>query len=385
MSVFKRYNGKRITSDDPNWSRGTWYVYKRIAGQPPIQKAIPEAKTMKQAEQAELKEIAKAFNKKYGEKPETTFHAFADSTYRTYVEQTNVNKKAKLTDLEIFLKFFGKKKLLSDIKVKDCRDLQYQIINTPVINYRKDKETGRMVEASRHDRSPSTVNRQMTSLSKIFTLACEEELITRNPMRHVKSLDEPPPRQRLLTEEQKERFWSEVLKDRFMFRIVMLGLNMPVRRGQILALKKQDIDFANHKAWIIGSKGRQRRPIPLNSAAETILRELCDAVPNETGHLITYKGNPITDFRTRWKKLLVRADINKADGTREQNFHFHDLRTELASTLLRNNVNPELIRQLYAHSSMQITQNYIGAQDDLLQAAIDTVGGPNVINTEGIQ
>lgn len=372
MSVFKRYNGKRITADDPNWDRGTWYMYKRIAGQRPIQKAIPEAKTKKQAETAELKEIAAAFNRKYGEPAEVTFHAFADTTYRSYIEQKNVNKKAKLTDLETFLKFFGKKKLLADIKVKDCRDLQYQLINTPT--YRKGK------------RSPSTVNRTMTSLSKIFTLACEEEIIARNPMRHVAHLEEPPPRQRLLTEDQKERFWAEVLKDRFMFRIVMLGLNMPVRRGQILALKKEDVEIENRKAWVIGSKGRQRRAIPLNTAALQILAELCDELPEPKGFLITYKGKPIRDFRTRWEKLLVRAGINKKaeeNPTREENFHFHDLRTELASTLLRNNVNPEIIRRLYAHSSMQITQNYINAADDVLYDAMNTL--PGIVESEVIQ
>lgn len=376
MSVFKRFGGKRITSDDPNWAKGTWYMYKRLGGEKPIQKALPTAKTLAQAERAELVEIAKAFNKQYGEQQQITFHEFADTTYRDYINQKNVNKKAKLTDLDLFLKFFGKKKLLADIKVKDCRDLQYQIINTPT--YRKGV------------RSASTVNRTMTSLSKILTLACEEEIITRNPMRHVANLDEPPPRQRLLTPEQKERFWKEVLKDRFMFRIVMLGLNMPVRRGQILALKKDDIDFESRKAWVISSKGRQRRPIPLNDAALAILTEL--SAETASGHLITYKGNPIRDFRTRWEKLLVRAGINKkkADNpTREENFHFHDLRTELASTLLRNNVNPEIIRQLYAHSSMQITQNYIGNQEDILFDAMNTLPGEppsstEIINTEGI-
>lgn len=391
MSVFKRFNGKRITADDPNWDRGTWYVYKRIAGQPPIQKAIPEARTKKQAEAAEIKEIAKAFNKKYGDEPQITFHEFADKTYRSYIEQKNVNKKAKLTDLETFLKFFGKKKLLADIKVKDCRDLQYQITNTPVIIHRTDKATGKQVESRRHPRSPSTVNRTMTSLSKIFTLACEEEIIQRNPMRHVAQLEEPPPRQRLLTDEQKERFWAEVLKDRFMFRIVMLGLNMPVRRGQILALKKEDIELENRKAWVVSSKRRQRRPIPLNTAALQVLTELCDELPADNGYLITFRGKPIRDFRTRWEKLLVRAGINKAkddNPTREENFHFHDLRTELASTLLRNNVNPEIIRRLYAHSSMQITQGYIGTEDSTLFDAMNTLPDNTpgeIINSEVLQ
>jgi integrase len=374
MSVYKRYNGTRINSEDTNWDKGTWYIYKRISGRRPIQKAIPEAKTEKQAQKAELAEIAKAFNKKYGDAEQnTTFHEFADTTYRNYIEQKNVNKKAKLTDLEVFLKFFGKEKLLVEIKVKDCRDLQYRLINTPT--YRDGI------------RSPSTVNRTMSSLSKIFTLACEEEILKRNPMQHVAALDEPPPRQRRLTSEQKEAFWKEVVKDKFMFRIVMLGLNMPVRRGQILALKKADIDIESRKAFVISSKRQKPRSVPLNNAALHILSEMCSEV--EAGHLITYKGKPIHDFRTRWEKLLIRAKINKKDGTREENFHFHDLRTELASTLVRNNVNPEIIRQLYDHSSMQITQGYIDTEEEMLYDAVnslpDNTPSGEIINSEVIQ
>lgn len=186
MSVFKRYNGKRISSANPNWSKGTWYIYKRLPGQKPIQKAVPEAKTEKQALQAELKEITTAFNKKYGERPEVTFYEFADTTYRGYIEQRNVNKVAKLADLEIFLKFFGKKKPIGEITVKDCRDLQYQLMNR-----KKIRGDGTW--------SPSSVNRTMVSLSKIFTLACQEEILKRNPMEHVAALPEPPPRLRLLT------------------------------------------------------------------------------------------------------------------------------------------------------------------------------------------
>lgn len=358
MSVFKRYNRKRVTADDPNWSKGTWYVLKRIKGKPRIYQAIPEARTQKQAEKAELALIAAAFSKQYEREDRTvTFYAFADTTYRDYIEQKNVNKKAKIADLNIFLKFFGKRKLLSEITVKDCRDLQYRLVNTPTYY-------GGV-------RSASTVNRTMSSLSRIFSLACEEELLKRNPMQHVASLDEPPPRQRLLTPEQKNAFWNEVSKDVFMFRIVMLGVNMPVRCGQILALKKEDCVLAERKVFVITSKGRKRRPIPLNAAALQILSEMCAEV--ESGPLITYKGKPIRSFRTRWRKLLIRAKINKLGGTREENFHFHDLRTEFASELLRHNVNPEIVRRLFDHSSMQITQGYISTEDDILFDAVNTL------------
>jgi hypothetical protein len=32
MSVFKKYRGKRIKEDDPDYSKGTWYVWRRVGG-----------------------------------------------------------------------------------------------------------------------------------------------------------------------------------------------------------------------------------------------------------------------------------------------------------------------------------------------------------------
>lgn len=230
----------------------------------------------------------------------------------------------------------------------------------------------------------------MSTASKIFTLACEEGLLERNPMQYVRHLEEPPPRQRLLTPEQKESFWNEVTKDRFMFRIVMLGVNLPVRRGQILAITKEAVDAENRTLFVIRSKGRPPRAIPLNNAALQILTEMCAEVGS--GPLVLYHGKPIRDFRTRWEKLLVRAKINRPkpidddEGpkpTREENFHFHDLRTEFGTNLIRNNVSPEIIRRLYNHSSMQITQTYMQV-DDMLFDAVNSLDN-EIQNSEVVQ
>lgn len=342
-------------------------MYKRLAGRV-IHKSLPEAKTKAQAETAERIEIERAFNKRYGVPDASmTFAVFADSTYRRYAEQKNVNVKAKTTDIDVLIRLFGKKRMLTEITAQDCRDVQFAVLQMPTVT------AGR--------RSPSTVNRTMSTLSKIFTLACEEGLLERNPMQYVRQLEEPPPRQRLLTPEQKESFWNEVTKDRFMFRIVMLGVNLPVRRGQILAITKEAVDAESRTVFVIRSKGRPPRGVPLNNAAMQILSEMCAEV--ESGALILYHGKPIKDFRTRWEKLLVRAKINKEGGTREENFHFHDLRTEFASELLRNNVNPEIVRRLFAHSTMQITQGYMQT-DDQLAAAVGTLDG-NIQQSEVIQ
>lgn len=340
-----------------------------------IHQSIPEATSKTKAEAAERKLIDRAFNKRYGfSNHDVRFADFADTTYRKYVRQKNANTVAKEIDIEYMIEFFGKRKLIAEITPQDCRDVQDWLLHKPT--YEKDeKRTSR-------PRSPSSVNRSMSTLSKIFTLACEEGELDKNPMEFVGRLDEPPPRHRLLTQEQKEAFWREVSKDPFMFRIVMLGVNLPVRRGQILAMTKEAVNIENRTLSIVASKGRAPRMIPLNNAAAQILAEMCSEV--ESGPLITFKGKKIGSFKTRWNKLLVRTGINKENGTREENFHFHDLRTEFGTNLLKNNVNPEVINQLYSHSSMQITKVYLGEDMTLLRSAVNSLD-ENIQNTETVQ
>jgi hypothetical protein len=42
--IFKRYNGKKVTADDPNWSKATWCVWKRV-GKKIVHRSLPHAKS----------------------------------------------------------------------------------------------------------------------------------------------------------------------------------------------------------------------------------------------------------------------------------------------------------------------------------------------------
>lgn len=378
MSIYKRYNGKKITSKDKNWDKGTWYIYKRVKGHKIIHKSIPEAQTKEQAEKAERFEIEKLFNRRYGiQDTETTFSQFVDSTYSKYVKQNNVNIKAKKIYIKILKSFFGKK-LLIDITPQDCRDLQYKLKHSK-------SQTGKNYAAS-------TVNQIMSTAGKIFTLACQEEKLDRNPTQYVKNLTEPPPRKRLLTAEQKEAFWCEVEKDKLLWQVVTLAVNLPLRRGQILAITKEAVDFDRRQLAIIASKGREPRIVPLNEKASAVLRELCAATqsgflfvyPMNANVLPKYRGGQIKDFGKRWRNMLIRAGINEKSGNREDNFHFHDLRTEFASELIKRNTNPKVVQQLFAHSDTSITDIYTQIVDASLFDAVQSLDDAKTQEVAGV-
>lgn len=342
MNVFKKHAGKRVGPKDKNYSKGTWYLWKRINGKP-IQRALKGATTKEQAEAAARKIIDKAFNQRYGIRDTiTTFDEFADGPYTDYYEQHNTNTANKKHYVKL-LKDHFKNQLLTTITPQECRNLQVKL---------------------RRTYAASTVNEIMSTVSKIFTIAGQEGIVDRNPMQFVPKLEEPPPRNNLLTAEQKKNFWEQLESDRLMLRLVTLAVNLPLRRGQLLAIEPEDVDFENDWLAVIGSKKRKPRIVPLNFMARKTLEAMI--ADSELPF-------PLSDFRKRWKRITVAAGINDKDGKRGENFTFHDLRKEFASNLIKNNVNPELVRRLFAHSDMRITQVYMQPDMGELSEAINTL------------
>jgi hypothetical protein len=71
MSVFKKYQGKRITPTDPNWDKGRWYVWKRCGKNAVIHRALRGAFTEEDALAAEkeiIQDAARHLDKRYSTK-----------------------------------------------------------------------------------------------------------------------------------------------------------------------------------------------------------------------------------------------------------------------------------------------------------------------------
>lgn len=359
MSVFKKHKGKRITAKHPAYHKAHWWCYKRVRGHKTIHQSLPLVTTKEQAEKAERALIEQIFNSHYGiADTSTTFSDFVDKVYVNYVEQKNENVYVKMIFIKILKEHFGSK-AISSLTAQDCRDFQWKRQRTPT-----KKGT---------PRANASVNKEMSTLSKILTLAVEEKVIKEHPMRYVTKLKEAPPRRYVLTDEQKERLWQNLEKDQLMLRLVTIAVNLPLRRGQLLAITPDAIDLQKGLLLAGKSKGRESRVVPLNSTALNMLRLML--AENQLPF-------PLRVFQKRWKKILVAAKINKEDGTREENYHFHDLRVWFGSELLKRGVNAYHIKELFNHSSMEISSIYIKSEQSQLADAVKRL---DVIETEGVQ
>jgi len=117
-------------------------------------------------------------------------------------------------------------------------------------------------------------------------------------------------------------------------------MNTGLRRGELLALRWESIDFNRRILTVEGgtAKNRQTRHVPLNDGATRMLNRW---------HEQTSGGQRVFDartgFKTAWAALLQRAKITK--------FRWHDLRHHFASRLVQVGVPLNTVRDLLGHRS----------------------------------
>jgi integrase len=239
-------------------------------------------------------------------------------------------------------------------------------------------------------RSATTVLRDMFTLSSVLSRAVRLGKLTENPIRRVeKPRIDRRPKVRFLDKEEESRLreamqmrdaemrearesanvWRQERKQELLPSLphfgdhltpaVLLSMNTGLRRGEILALRWESIDFDRQILTVEGgtAKNRQTRHVPINDAATTVLR-----CWHEQAHDGKRVFEPRTGFKTAWAPLLKRATITK--------FRWHDLRHHFASRLVQAGVPLNTVRDLLGHSSVAMSLRYAHLAPDQRREAV---------------
>ena len=146
---------------------------------------------------------------------------------------------------------------------------------------------------------------------------------------------------------------------------VLLSMNTGMRRGELLALRWENVDMKGEQLTIEGStaKSQQTRHIPLNGEALAVLKKWQEQAP-DTERVIAVD----TGFKTAWAALLERAKITK--------FRWHDLRHHFASRLVQAGIPLNTVRELLGHGSMAMTLRYAHLAPDQKREAVAKLVSP---------
>ncbi len=217
-------------------------------------------------------------------------------------------------------------------------------------------------------------NRTLEMLSAIFEFGIKNELLSKNPCKHIKKF-KTAPKQRFLNEEEIHLLGKALQKaeidgiNLYAINIIKLLLFTGCRKGEILSLKWNYIDFENRIINLPDSK-TGAKPVFLGDTAVELLANLprqADSqyvFPNQNGN------GPYGGLKTAWTKIRASCDLNDV--------RIHDLRHTFASIGVQHGKGYELVGKLLGHKKIESTKVYAHFGADHINCASDEIG--NYIN-----
>lgn len=210
---------------------------------------------------------------------------------------------------------------------------------------------------------PCTVKRELGILQHAFDIAAREWSIPLrvNPLKPIAKPTVSNRRDRRLRKGELDRLLKAAGKTRnpFLLPVVRFALETAMRRGEILALRVNDVDIERCTATIRMSKNGHSRTIPLSSLAVAIL-ETTIAVMSKKDKASNERIFPITALALRlaWVRLAKRAKID--------DLHFHDLRHEAISRFFEKGLTVPEVASISGHKDIRMLLRYAHADKGTL-------------------
>lgn|SRR5438477_710517 len=253
--------------------------------------------------------------------------------------------------VEVLTSHFGSKRLRS-------------ITHGDILQFRASRLDAKVKfkKAPSRQRSIATVNRELTVLRRMLSIAFREGWILRHPFSGsdtIISTSDETKRTRVISRAEEDLLLDACDGPRERLRaIIICALDTGMRRGEILSLRWRDVDFENNRINIhaMNTKTLRARAVPITPR---LLKEL--------------KGLPQRDAATRvfgitdtvkrsWATAKRIADI--------KDLKFHDLRHTCATRLVQGGFPLAEVSRILGHSSIVTTFRYANVDDSTFDRAI---------------
>ena len=288
-----------------------WCVYLILPDGSKFRKVVG---TKKEAERVEQKLRSEMIAGKWN-LSETQDILFSELTekYLEYAEANNAASTSKIKGYRIkahLLPYFGDKLLT-------------QITPQMVDNYK----TMRIREGA----SPKSVNRELTNLSHMFTMAVRWRYIERNVISSVARIKSPRRERRVLNQDEINAL-LEACMGSHIYPIVVTALHTGMRKSELLNLGWSDIDFDQQIVTVQAKNGWHTKNYRSRTLQMTpvLYRVLMDHKyeqeerANQSEYVFTYQGRRIKyDIRDSLRTALRKAGL--------KNVTLHTLRHTFAS------------------------------------------------------
>jgi integrase len=315
------------------YRRGKTYWYTITHEGKRIQ-ASTRTENKKLAEKIYFRVMSDIVEGKYFEGVKARGVTFKDMATR-YVRQYNRERDA--TSLKSLLPYFGTMPVL-------------KITTDEVAHYRAE----RLKKVK-----PSTVYQELALMRRMYNVARKEwKLLRENPVADLPiAVGNRNARDRWLTQEEEHRLIQCATNPFWLRPLLIVALHTGMRKGEILNLTWQDVDFRRRLITVQKSKNGMKRSIPMSNT-------LFDTFKGIKVLDISGKVFPRSDrsIRVAYGKALDKAGIT--------DFRFHDLRHTFATRLVQNGVDIYKVKELLGHRTLAMTMRYAHHYPESLRDSI---------------
>lgn len=255
-------------------------------------------------------------------------------SYRTYY-------KAQIRN---FLAWAGSDKQLSAFTLQDLQSYQAHRIS---LNKR------------------SSVNRGFQVLKTFFKLSVEWGYLEESPAAKVKKFRETQGK-RMFLEPADQVKLLDACQEPFR-QLVLVALRTGMRRGELLGLRKRDVDFSRSHLTLTETKTDTSRHIPLLPEIRETLQALAGDLADDALLFRTRTGVPysLPGVESNFIRARRRAGLTSV--------RFHDLRHSYASDCLAAGIPLSIIQRWLGHRSISTTERYLHLADRQVQEAMQTL------------
>jgi integrase len=258
------------------------------------------------------------------------------------------------------------KSALKPLKTHFGRKRLRSITYTDLRNYRLARLRSK---SKRDDKTPlsiATVNRELSLLRRMFSIARQQRWLVENPFAFGEALITPADerhRDRVLSRDEETRLLAECMGPREHLKgIVLCALDTGMRRGEILLLRWCDVDL---KAGLLNVEAmhtktlRQRQLAISVRLSKEMKRLYLQAKPKPTDRVFGLSNNFKRSFKTACKNAAI-TDLR-----------FHDLRHTFATRLSEAGMTSDLIARLLGHSQTKTTYRYVNITEETAKRAVE--------------
>jgi integrase len=149
-----------------------------------------------------------------------------------------------------------------------------------------------------------------------------------------------------------------------LYLLVLIAITTGARRGELLGLRWNDIDFERQTAYVQTTKNGQPKVLPLT---DDVIKELTKFRQQDSSLIFNSEIKPDKAFcfNKQWHKVLVEAKV--------EDFTFHCLRHTCASYLAQSGASLLEIADVLGHKQISVTKRYAHLCIDHKEKLINSV------------